>query len=64
MRIACWITKATDPHAENVTRCFSKATMITQKRLSVTLHVHCLSSLLQWRNTWVVHTEQQVSMWA
>jgi len=64
MHIACWITKATDPHAENVTHSFSKATNVTQKLLSVTLHVHCLSSLLQWRNTWVVPTEQQISMWS
>jgi hypothetical protein len=44
MRIACWITKATDTHSECVTpMAFSTSTVVTRTRLSVTLYVHCLS---------------------
>jgi len=38
MRSACWITKATDTHSEYViTYCFFTATMVTRRRLIVTL---------------------------
>ena len=55
MRIACWITKATDTHKHTYLRivksyCFSMATMVTWTRLTVTLYVHCLSCpYLQWK---------------
>jgi hypothetical protein len=42
MRIACWITKATDTLRSSNIPCFSRSTMVTRTRLSVTLHVHCL----------------------
>jgi len=44
MRIAYWITKATDTHSEYVTLIdFSKATMCARARPNVTLYVHCPS---------------------
>jgi hypothetical protein len=53
MRIACWLTKATDTHTHTHTHarargicyshCFSTATMFARTRLNVTLFVHCLS---------------------
>ena len=44
MCIACWIPNATDTHSEYVVFiAFSTATMVTGKRLNVTLYVHCLS---------------------
>jgi hypothetical protein len=44
MRFACWITKATDTHSEYaIHTAFFTATMVTRRRLSITLHVHCLS---------------------
>ena len=44
MRLACWITKATDSPAEYVMRTvFFTATMFTRARLNVTLYVYCLS---------------------
>ena len=43
MRFACGITKATNTHSEYVTHCFSAVTVVERTRLSVTLHVHCLS---------------------
>jgi hypothetical protein len=43
MRIACWITKATDTHSDYVILiAFSTATVVTRTRLNVTLYVHCL----------------------
>jgi hypothetical protein len=39
MRIACWITKATDAHPEY---CFCAFRMVTRTRLNVTLYLHCL----------------------
>jgi hypothetical protein len=44
MRIACWITKATDTHSECVIlNCVSTATNVKRTRLNITLYVHCLS---------------------
>jgi hypothetical protein len=45
MRIACWIPKATNTHTQSLcnTYYFSTATVDTQTRLTVTLHVHCQS---------------------
>jgi hypothetical protein len=43
MRTATWITKATDTLTIRNTYHFSTATMVTRKRLNVTLNVHCLS---------------------
>ena len=44
MRIACWVLKATDTHSGICnTYCFSTVTMVAGKRLSITLHAHCLS---------------------
>jgi hypothetical protein len=49
MRITCWIPKATNTHSTICnTHCFSTATMVAEIRLTVTLHVHCLSSLILW----------------
>jgi hypothetical protein len=50
MRLACWITTATDTHWEYViVFCFFIATMVTRTRLNVTLYVHYLScSRIQW----------------
>jgi len=46
MRIACWMTGCR--HALRMVKiyCFSTATMTMRKRLSVTLHAHCLSCLI------------------
>ena len=43
MRGACWITNATHTHTICNAYCFSTATNVARTRLSVTLHVHCLS---------------------
>ena len=44
MRIACWITKATNTHSEYLkVIAFSTTTMVTRAHLNVTLYVHCLS---------------------
>jgi hypothetical protein len=32
MRTACWITKATNTHSENITHCFSTTTVVTRTR--------------------------------
>jgi hypothetical protein len=45
MRIACWITTATDKISICNTYCFSTATMVTRTHFNVTLYVHCLSCL-------------------
>ena len=45
MRIACWITKATHTHSENVTvTAFSMATMVMRTRLNVNVarYIACL----------------------
>ena len=42
MRIACWIPKATDTLRMCNTYCCRMETMVTLKRLRVTLHVDCL----------------------
>ena len=39
MRIARWMTKATDTHLEYVIHCFSTTTMVAGTRLIVTLYV-------------------------
>jgi hypothetical protein len=50
MRIACWITKATDTHTLRIcnTYCFSTAKVVTRTRLNVTSYVRCVSCWL-WR---------------
>jgi hypothetical protein len=46
MRVACWITTATDTRSEYVTLiAFLEAKMVTRNRLNVSLYVHCPSSL-------------------
>ena len=42
MRIACWISKATNTHSEYVLIFFSTLTVILRTGLSVTLYVRCL----------------------
>jgi hypothetical protein len=44
VRFACWVSKATDTMRLCNIHCFSTVTMVTEKRLSVTFIVHCLSS--------------------
>jgi hypothetical protein len=54
MRIACWISRATDSHTLTHTHtiticntyCLSTATTFARTRLSATSYVHCLSSRL------------------
>ena len=46
MRIACWITKATDTLRIRNTYSFPTATVVTQMCLSVILFVHHLSCLM------------------
>jgi hypothetical protein len=43
MRITCWITKTTDTLRIFHTYCFATTTVVTRKRLNITLYVHCLS---------------------
>ena len=44
MRSVCWKTKVTYTHSEYVILiAFTAATMFTLKRISFTLHLHCLS---------------------
>ena len=43
MRIACWITKATDTLRICNTYCLPTATMVTRTRLNILLYVHWLS---------------------
>jgi hypothetical protein len=43
MRIACWITMATDTLRICNTYCFCTETVVTRMRRSVTLCLHCLS---------------------
>jgi hypothetical protein len=43
MRIACWMPRAAN--TQGVYYCFSTAKVVARTRLSVTLHVHCLSCL-------------------
>jgi len=40
MRVACWITKATDTLSENAIYCFYNVTMAARTRLNVMLYVH------------------------
>ena len=46
MRIAYWITKATDTHTICNTYCLSTATVVARTVLSVTLYVLCLYYIL------------------
>jgi hypothetical protein len=47
MRIACWITKATNTNSERVnTYCFSTATMVKRTSLNITSCLYCLSCYL------------------
>jgi hypothetical protein len=51
MRFACWITKATDTHTQNInTYCLSMATMVTRTRFYVTV-IHTLTVLFQISNS-------------
>ena len=43
MRMACWITKATDTLSMCSNYCFSMAKMVTRTRLNVTYYAHCPS---------------------
>ena len=44
MRIECWISKATNTHAQYVIlMAFPLKTMVARTHLSITLYVHCLS---------------------
>jgi hypothetical protein len=44
VRIECWLPKATNTHTLVVNiQCFSTAKLVARTRLTVTLHVHCLS---------------------
>jgi len=49
-RIACWIPKATNTHSGciKLIAFFSTATMVTWKRLNITLYVHCRSFFLSY----------------
>jgi len=46
-RLARWISKVTNTHTLRICNnyCFYTTTMATRRLLSVTSHVHCLSSL-------------------
>jgi hypothetical protein len=45
MRVACWITKATDTHSEYVMCEFSRQPWLRERTWMVRLYVHCLSWL-------------------
>ena len=45
MRLACWITKATDTLRICDICCFSAALMVAGTRFNITLNVHCLFCL-------------------
>jgi hypothetical protein len=45
MRVAYWITKATDTHSEYVIL-LSTATRVARTRVSVTLYIHCLLCII------------------
>jgi len=46
MRFACWVTKITDTHSKYVIlNRFSTKTVVTRKRLKITLYLHCLYCL-------------------
>jgi len=46
LRIACWLSKATNTDSEHVLTWFSTTTMVAITRLNVTLYAHCLSLLV------------------
>ena len=46
MRVACWITKATNTLRVCNTYCFSTATIVARTHLNVTLYVHCMYCLI------------------
>jgi hypothetical protein len=47
VRLACWITKATDTHLEYAKLvAFSTATVAARTCLTGTLYVHCLAFIL------------------
>jgi hypothetical protein len=57
MRFACWITKATDTHAEYVILiCISTATMVSRMHLNMTFIHTCTLPVLSflWRNSQIV----------
>ena len=43
LRIACWIPKAINSHAEYIILMFSTAAMVVRSRLGVTIYLNCLS---------------------
>jgi hypothetical protein len=44
MRVACWITKATDTHSAYVIRiAFPRQQWLSERASMLTLYVHCLS---------------------
>jgi hypothetical protein len=43
VRIACWMTRATNTLIICNTHCFSTATVVACTHISVMIHVHCLS---------------------
>jgi len=49
LRIAFWITKATNTHSEySIIIAFPLPTMVARKRLIVTLQLHCLYCVLKY----------------
>jgi len=51
MRIACWITKATDTFLDYVMVFFFTATMVARTCLTITSYVHCLSCVSRFSST-------------
>jgi hypothetical protein len=45
MHCLCWINKATDLDTEHGTYCFSMATKVMERRLSLSLYVHFVSCI-------------------
>jgi len=55
MRIACWITKATNAHSQYVNAsCSSAATKVMRTPHEVTLYFHCLTCLKE-ENASLIH---------
>ena len=61
MRLGLWISQATDTLWICYIYCFSKATMVMQRRLYSTLYVHCLSCLIL-RQNHVLHFPSKQKM--
>ena len=58
MRIAYWITKATDTLRQCNTYCLSTATMVSERRLIITLNLYCLSC---WRKASLLYCHNWTS---